>query len=227
MVSQVAGNRQLLFLISADTMTNVSLFSLSTFAIYYFKYVSNYEVWMAYHTFALSIISFSSSLISPFVVKRLGKKRTYLFAVSWSTAAFLVLRMFGASSPYIYTTILCVSGIISGTAGPMRQAMYMDAAEYGYYKTGKDASAFVMSMFTVPIKVGIALATTMTGYGLAIIGYVPDMAATPEFTSSLMNIICFIPAGCGVIAITIMSFYSLTEDNLSRYMEANRLKRGA
>ncbi len=109
----------------------------------------------------------------------------------------------------------------------MRQAMYMDAAEYGYYKTGKDASAFVMSMFTIPIKVGIALAATLAGYGLAIIGYVPNMKATPEFTSSLMNIICFIPAGCGVIAIAIMSFYSLTEGNLSKYMAANNLKRAA
>ncbi len=39
MISQVMGNKQLLFLISADTMTNVSLFSLFTFAIYYFKSV--------------------------------------------------------------------------------------------------------------------------------------------------------------------------------------------
>ena len=227
MISQVIRNKQLLFLISADTMTNVALFSVYTFAIYYFKYISNYEVWMAYHTFALSIVSFSSSLISPLVVKRIGKKRTYLLAVIWSTMAFLVLRIFGASSPYIYTTILCLSALISGTAGPIRQAMYMDAAEYGYYKTGKDASAFVMSMFTIPIKLGIALATTLAGYGLAIIGYVPGMTATPEFTSNLMDIICFIPAGCGVIAITIMSFYSLTDDNLNKYMEANSLKRAA
>jgi sugar (glycoside-pentoside-hexuronide) transporter len=227
MVSQVIGNKQLLFLISADTFTNVSLFTLSTFAIYYFKYISNFEVWMTFHTLALSIVAFSSSIISPFVIRKFGKKRTYLFAVSWSTAAFLVLRVFGASSPYIYTAILCLSGIISGTAGPMRQAMYMDAAEYSYYKTGKDASAFVMSMFTIPIKVGIALATTLAGYGLAIIGYVPNMVATPEFTSNLMDIICFIPAGCGVIALIIMSFYSLTETNLSNYMEANKLKRAA
>ncbi len=227
MISQVMGNKQLLFLISADTMTNVSIFSLFTFAIYYFKYISHYEMWMAYHTFAVSLVAFLSSLIAPFVINRLGKKKTYLLAVSWSTAAFLVLRLFGASSPYIYTTILCLSGIISGTAGPMRQAMYMDAAEYGYYKTGKDASAFIMSTFTIPIKVGLALATTLAGYGLAIIGYVPGMEATPEFTAGLMNIICFIPAGCGVIAIAIMSFYSLTEGNLSKYMEANTLKRAA
>ena len=225
MVAQVLSNRQLLFLISADTMTNVSLFSLHTLAIYYFKYVSNLEVWMAYHTLGLSIVSFLSSLLSPYVVKKFGKKRTYLIAVGWSTTAFLFLRVFGASSPYIYTTILCLSGIISGTSGPMRQAMYMDAAEYGYYKTGKDASAFIMSLFTIPIKVGIAIATTLAGYGLALIGYVPGIQATPEFTSSLMDIICFIPAACGGVAMAIMSFYSLTEGNLGRYMTANRIKR--
>ena len=74
MVSQVLGNKQLLFLISADTFTNVSLFTLSTFAIYYFKYISNFEVWMTFHTLALSIVAFSSSIISPFVIRKLERK---------------------------------------------------------------------------------------------------------------------------------------------------------
>ena len=108
MISQVMGNRQLLFLISADTMTNVSIFSLYTFAIYYFKYISHYEIWMAYHTFAVSLVAFSSSLIAPLVINRLGKKKTYLLAVSWSTSAFLVLRLFAGSLMRLLSFELCV-----------------------------------------------------------------------------------------------------------------------
>ena len=73
----------------------------------------------------------------------------------------------------------------AGTSYPIRQAMYMDAAEYGYYKTGKDASAFIVSMFTLPTKIAIALAITIANYGLAFIGYVANMASTPEFMSRL------------------------------------------
>ena len=103
--------------------------------------------------------------------------------------------------------------------------MYMDTAEYGFYKTGKDASAFILAMFTLPVKIGIFLATTIAGFGLSLIGYQAGMTATEEFISSLMNIICFIPVGCYLLAFLIMAFYSLTDDKLSMYMEANTRKR--
>ena len=108
---------------------------------------------------------------------------------------------------------------------PLRQAMFMDTAEYGYYRTGKDASAFIMSMLTLPTKVGTTLAGTVATAGLAFIGYEAGMEATDQFISSLMNIICFIPVVCGVIAFSLMLFYSLSEDRVAEYMKANKIKR--
>jgi GPH family glycoside/pentoside/hexuronide:cation symporter len=169
MVQQVIGNSHLRTLMSADIVTNLGIFSLQTVAVYYFKYVIENEQYMKPYSLSLAIASFASTLIAPYVVKFLGKKNTYLFASIWGTAGYIALRMFGLSGPYVYITIIVVSALGAGVSGPIRQAMYMDAAEYGYYKSGKDASAFIMSMFTLPIKIAIALAGTIVTAGLEFI----------------------------------------------------------
>ena len=214
-----------MLLMSADVMSQLSLFSLIGFAVFFLKYIAGNEEWMKYHTLSTSIVAFITSLYAPVVINFLGKKKTYLFATAWGVMGYLFLRGFGAMSQYHFTVIICLGNLILGTAGPMRQAMYMDAAEYGYYKTGKDASAFIMSMFTIPIKIAASLAGALTGFGLGFIGYKAEMEVTEQFAGHLMDIICYIPAGCGIIAILLMVFYSLTETNMGKIMEANNMKR--
>ena len=225
MLMNVVANPPLLLIMVADCFLNLAIFSLSTLAWYYFTYVTGDEGWMKQYTLFLGIATFAATLIGPQLVKYMGKKKLYIFAGIYGIVGYIVLRFFGASSPYVYTAIICLAVLGSGSSNPIRHAMYMDTAEYGYYKTGKDASAFILSMFTLPVKIGIALATTLATAGLAFIGYEANMAPTPEFVKSLMDIICFIPAGCSFLMVVIMSFYPLSDSKLSEVMEANAKKR--
>jgi GPH family glycoside/pentoside/hexuronide:cation symporter len=225
MVQQVIGNKHLRTLMSADIVCNLGIFSLQTVAVYYFKYVIENEHYMKPYSLSLAIASFASTLIAPTAVSILGKKNTYLFASLWGTTGYIVLRIFSLNHPYIYIAIIVVSVLGAGVSMPIRQAMYMDAAEYGYYKTGKDASAFIMSMFTLPIKIAIALAGTIVTGGLEFIGYAPNITATEQFINNLMNLICYLPAGAGFLAFSIMIFYSLSDDKLAEIMEANAKQR--
>ncbi|MBN2417798.1 MAG: MFS transporter [Deltaproteobacteria bacterium] len=224
-VIQLVTNRQLLLLMAADCMSQLGLFSMLNMAVYYLKYIANNELWMSTHTLCTSILSFVTALYAPFVINLLGKKRTYLTAMAWGAVAYFLLRAFGMLSVYHFTIIICSGSLLMGVAGPMRQAMYMDAAEYGYYKTGKDASAFIMSMFTIPIKIASSLAVAVGGLGLDFIGYVANTEMTAEMSGKLMDIICYIPAGCGLVCVILMSFYKLNDKNVAKIMEANNLKR--
>jgi Na+/melibiose symporter-like transporter len=226
MAQQVIGNKHLRILMSADIVSYLGIFSLQAVAVYYFKYIIENEQYMKPYSLSIAIASFASTLIAPKVVGFLGKKNTYLFASIWGTAGFITLRYFGLSSPYIYIFIIVVSTLGAGVNGPVRQAMYMDAAEYSFYKSGKDASAVIMSMFTLPIKIAIALAGTIVTAGLGFIGFVPNMAPTEEFINGLMNLICYLPAAAGFLAFSIMFFYSLSDDRVSDIMKANAMKRG-
>jgi Na+/melibiose symporter-like transporter len=219
--TQVFGNSQLLILMVSDMIVIVGSLAVTMLAPYYFKHVTGDKDWVLYFSPAFLITGLLSALIAPYIILKFGKKKVYLFSLSWGVLCFIFLRIFGDSGPYIFTGIICTGGILSGFIAPMRQAMYMDVSEFGFNKTGKDVTAYIMSLHKMSLGIGGALAMAVVPFGLKILGFIPDMPVTDQFINGLMNMICFIPIVCGVIAVSLMSFYSLTDDKVVKIMEAH------
>jgi len=226
MIRQIFGNRHLMAIMIADTVRDVGLFGLVSVAVYYFKYVTGDDSWMKHYTFFVAVSTLISTLIAPPIIKRVGRREICIYTAFIGVAGYIILRIFGASGPVTYITIICCTNFIVGLASPIRQAMYMDTSEYGYYETGKNASALIMSMYTMPVKVGVAIALTIIPLYLdRVIGYVPNMVATPQFVSDLMNLIAYLPATCYLIAGITMVFYGLSEEKVTSYMQENKINK--
>jgi GPH family glycoside/pentoside/hexuronide:cation symporter len=226
MIKQIIENRHLMIIMIADTVRDVGLFGLISVAAYYFKYVTGDRSWMSEYSLLVAVSTFISTIIAPPIIKRVGRKEICIYSAFAGIIGYIILRIYGASGPITYIIIICCSNFIVSLASPIRQAMYMDTAEYGYYKTGKNASAFIMSMYTMPVKIGIAITLWIIPFYFdEVIGYVPNMEVTPQFKSALMNLIAFLPATCYLVAGIIMIFYGLTEEKVTFYMEANQKKR--
>lgn len=225
MIKQIFGNRPLIIIMIADTLKDVAIFGLVSVAVYYFKYVVGDESWMSWYPLLTASAILISTMVAPSVIKRVGKKETCVYTAFIGIIGYIILRMYGANSPIAYITIISCTNLVVYLPMPVRQAMYMDACEYGYYKTGKNASAFIMSMFTMPVKIGIALALAIIPMFQAYVGYEANMEVTPEFVSSLMNLIAFLPMTCYLLAGFVMMFYGLTDEKVALYMEANQKKR--
>lgn len=226
MIRQIIGNKPLLIIMIADTFKDIAIFSLTSIATYYFKYVTRDSSWMSYYPMLTASAILISSLIAPAITKRTGKKEICLYTAFLGILGYIILRMYGANSPIIYTSIICCTNLVVYLPMPIRQAMYMDAAEYGFYKTGKNASALIVSMYTMPVKIGMAIALTLIPSFLAYIGYVANMEPTPEFVENLMNLIAYLPTACYLIAGFVFLFYDLTDDKVAFYMAENKKKRG-
>lgn len=225
MIKQLAGNRELMIIMISDTVRDVGLFGPASVAVYYFKYVTGDDSWMKQYTFFVAGTTFLATLVGPYVIQRVGRKQISIYTGFIGVIGYIILRMFGSESPVTYIAIIACTNFLVGLAAPVRQAMYMDTADYGYYKTGKNISALIMSMFTMPVKIGIAIALTIIPFYLdTVIGYRPDMETTPEFVSKLMNLIAFMPLICYLISSIIMMFYSLTEKQVAFYSKANSEK---
>lgn len=225
MLMQIIGNRHLLIIMVADTLKDVAIFALTSVAAYYFKYVTGDSSWMEWYPLLTTFAILISTLIAPSITKKVGKKEICVYTAFIGIIGYLILWIYGALSPIAYIAIICCTNLIVYLPMPIRQAMYMDAAEYGFYKTGKNASAFIMSMYTMPVKIGIDIAITLIPAFLAYIGYEANMEATPEFVSNLMNLIAFLPLACYLMAGFIFIFYGLTDEKVAFYMEANAKKR--
>ncbi|MFC1840920.1 MFS transporter [Thermodesulfobacteriota bacterium] len=223
--TQIFRNSQLLLLMAADCMVFAGTFVVTALAVYYYKYVGGGDVGAYPLTFALGVAGLISYLIGPYIIIKFGKKKVYLFLVSLGILCLIFLRIFGVSYPYTFKGIFYAGGILTGLLTLMRQAMYMDISGFGFYKTGKDVTAYIMSVHIMSPNIGIAMATSAVPFGLYKLGYFPNMPVTDQFINGLMNMICYIPIACGVIALVAMSFYSLTDDKAAEIMEANSLKK--
>ena len=225
MGKQIIGNRHLMLIMIADTVKDVAIFGLVSIAVYYFKYVTGDDSWMKTYTLLSAVSILTSTVIAPHVIKKIGRRGTCIYSAFFGIIGYLILRKYGTSGPITYTLIIACTNLVVYLPMPIRQAMYMDASEYGYYKTGKNASAFIMSMYTMPVKIKIAGALSIIPLFLAYIGYVPNMESTPEFVTSLMNLISFLPIVCYLIAGFVFIFYGLTDEKVAFYMTENQKKR--
>ena len=226
MIKLIGRNRHLVIIMISDTVRDVGMFGLPSLAVYYFKYIVGDSSWMSEYTLFVALSTLTATLIAPPIIKKVGRKEMCVYSALTGVVGYIILRIFGASGPITYITIICCTNFIVNLASPIRQAMYMDTAEYGYYKTGINISAFIMSMYTMPVKIGVAITLTIIPLDFdRVIGYVANMEITPRFVHDLMNLIAFLPAICYLIAGIIMMFYGLTEDKVAMYMDANREKR--
>ncbi|AOT68686.1 MFS transporter [Geosporobacter ferrireducens] len=221
MAQQIFGNSQLLTIMSADCIRYAAMFAVLGMATYYFKYVVGNLALITVYMLCTNGINFVGSLVAPMVVGKTGKKSTYRLSCIIPIVAFALIRVFAGTNPSTYIVLVSIAGFGLTLGTTIAPAMYLDAAEYGHYKTGKNGTAFIMSMFAMPIKIGVALSGAIIGFGLSSIGYSATVEATPAFVSGVMNIVSIVPAGCAVLALVLMLFYKLDDVKVKEYMEAN------
>jgi len=221
LLSQIKGNRQLKILMGAECLRYSGMFALIALAAYYFKYVTGDENWMLQYALYTAIGTFLGGMAGPWFIRRFGRKPMYICACICGAIGYLVLYKFGLDGPLTYTLIISCASFGINLISPAIQAMYMDTAEYGFNRTGKNANAFILSMNTLPIKIGILVALAIIPLAMHFMDYVADMTPTPEFIASLMKLIAFLPLTCVLLAMIIISFYTLTDAEVAEYMKAN------
>ena len=218
------GNPSLLLMMFSDCAKNVSGFLVLGMAAYYFQYIAGSMAMMSMFMLISTVASFGYSVIAPYILKIMNKKHAYIVSSTMAGVSFFGISILGTNTTaFVILACIGMMGYSLGIAiGP---AMYMDAAEYSAYRTGKDCSAFVMSMFTLPIKIGTTMATTIIGYGLALIGFQPGIEVTPAFADSLLKLISYTPAFVCILAAVLMCFYRLNDSAVADYMKRNAERR--
>ena len=228
MIDSVVTNKQLLILVLTNTLSMIAGQVSMGIATYYFMYVVGNFTLMALSMTISTVFGFFASLIGPTIGNKLGKKRAMVFGLFTNAVISLLIALFADSSVVIYIVLGCFRSIAMYSYMCFGQNYVLDAAEYGYYKTGKDSRTVAMSMGNIPIKIGFALGGALGTYGLSMIGYQPGMTATPEFIRSFMWIFGGIPAVLQLLACLTMQFgYKITDEDAAFYAQENAKRRAA
>lgn len=150
------------------------------------------------------------------LVRRYGKKATYIFgAAIWAVADISALFFANSMIPFIIFACLAFFG--TGFTNTLNWALISDAVEYGEWKTGLRSEGVIYSFFTFFRKLSQALAGFVPGVILAAVGYVANQQQTPEAITGIRGLMFIYPGALAIATCLIMYFgYKLTD---KRYKE--------
>ena len=208
-------------LLSNKPLMVLNLMSLLTISCYNLKiammvYYAQYNLGNPKLTATLNFVSIGCSLIGvaimPFVVKKIGKKNTYLVGLFIWVGADLINYLLPGST----TTFMIFSAIAwFGTAfmNGLNWAFISDAIEYGEWKTGERTEGIVYSTYSFFRKLAQALAGFIPGVVLTVIGYVPNVQQTVRTLCGLKSLMLLVPAiGVGIAILVFIFLYKLTDE---------------
>jgi GPH family glycoside/pentoside/hexuronide:cation symporter len=199
----------------------VNLFTFSAFnvklavQVYYCQYTLNDIALVPYMGFfSIGCVFIGISLV-PFIVRRIGKKSTYILGSAiWAFAD--IMAWFFAKDPVTFIAFACLAFFGTSFINTLNWALVSDAVEYGEWKTGNRSEGLVYSFFTFSRKLSQALAGFIPGIVLAAVGYVPNAVQSLKALNGIKGLMFIYPASLAVATIIAMGvFYKLSDSRYS------------
>lgn len=185
-------------------------FMMSTFfgsALFYAQYVIGDEAAFTPMSNALSMAQIAMMFVTPFIMKKIGKRYTALIGMSVSIVAFLFTFIAGSNAQ-----LVIISNVIKGAAFGFGAAtmfgLLQDAITYGTWLTGVNAIGMGNAASSFCMKVGSGLGTAALGWILG----AGNFNANPSGEAAINALIVaniWIPIIVDIIAVVCMVFFDL------------------
>jgi GPH family glycoside/pentoside/hexuronide:cation symporter len=192
-------------------------------AIYYFKYYFNsqqafqlpvFDVAINYSTLYL-VLGQAANIVGVVLAKpisdRIGKKRTFLYAMLGAAALSCVFFTFTENDLALIYTFQFLISICAGTIFPLLWSMYADIADYSEWQTGRRATGLIFSSSSMSQKLGWTLGGALTGWMLALYGFEANTVQTTEAQTGIKMMLSFIPAIGALLSAVFIAFYKLDD----------------
>jgi GPH family glycoside/pentoside/hexuronide:cation symporter len=180
--------------------------------LYYFKYYVGREGLFS----AFNVLGTTATIAGIFFSKplamRYGKRNVFIAGLAGTavfTLAFLPL------SPRALTWIFAAEILrqfVYGFTIPLLWAMMADVADYSEWKNRRRATGIVFSAIVFALKAGLGFGGAITGYVLALYGYVPNAEQSASALEGIRYTMSVFPAIAFAICAACLFFYSIDRD---------------
>lgn len=161
-----------------------------------------------------------SCLLVSWTVKKFGKRRSLIALMVVCVGCYLVRFVTRDSTIAIILVMNAIFSFASALYMVIYLPMLLEAVDYGEYLTGERDDAVVMSADTFQQKLGMGLASAITGFVLEATGYVPN--APQQAQSALDGIFACtvtIPLVLYVVGLVLLLFYRLNDSKMLEIQE--------
>lgn len=142
---------------------------------------------------------------------RLGKHRTLIVAEITQIIINLGLLLLSPGQLWLLVALTVAQGLCQGSGNLMLRAVVSDVADQERLRTGKDHAGLLFSIFNVTINVAMALALGSALPLVALFGFKPNAANTPEALAALRWIIAVGPAIGHALSAALMLRFPIDE----------------
>ena len=161
---------------------------------------------------------------------RFGKKAVFTIGLGGAAIVQSLFFWLGAESVGTMFLLTILTSVLYGPTIPLLWAMIADCADFGEWKNNRRATGFVFAGIVFALKGGLGIGGAFTGWLLAMYGYTPETATSPEVLMGYRQMIGLFSGGFfGLGAIT-MIFYPISKKvalQMSDELEARRIKNAA
>ncbi len=157
------------------------------------------------------------------VSRRLGKKRTYLWAMIGSAvlSAAFCYAPHGIAGAWYLLGLQIVISVFAGMTFPLLWSMYADVADYSEWEHGRSSTGLIFSSSSMAQKFGGAFGSALILWLLAAYGYDTQEGAAQgaEALTGLRMLMSWIPAAACALAALTVACYPLTERRMQPIAE--------
>ena len=182
-------NDQLVAFIGLLLTFNLCTQILKAFAVYYFKEACGNAY--LYSIFGYAIIAEMVGLfLFPKIAKNMEREKVYLLACALPVVGLVLLFALGYVAPSSTAGVIASCAFIffgSGLSLGTTTCCIADVIDYGELKFGKRNESVTCSAQTFLMKAASAVAATLTGVGLDVIGYNPETSGA-QSAGTIMGI---------------------------------------
>lgn len=211
-VAALKGNRPLYVLCLGTVVMLSGVFSLHAIGVFYARDVLGDPSLFPWLTAITTAEAFLAAPLVPRIVKRIGKRGTYLTGGAVSAVGGLGVFVLPADPVALPIVAWGVAGLGVSTAMATLWALEADTVEYGEWHSGYRAEGAVYAIFSFTRKISQALGAAISAYSLELGHYA---ASAPSQSGEAVTAIRFAAGGAPALAAflgcAIMWFYPLTE----------------
>lgn len=195
-------------------------------AIYYFKYYVSVQ-----DAFQINSMKLTISLSSLYFVlgqaanivgvvlaipvsKRIGKKGTFLVAMSIATVLSIYFYFIDKSDTTMIFTMQFLISICAGITMPLIWSMYADSADYSEWSTKRRATGLIFSASSMSQKFGWTIGGALAGWLLGYYGFQANVIQTEFAQNGIRMMLSIFPAVGTLIGVVFMLIYPLNEKKM-------------
>lgn len=144
----------------------------------------------------IAFLAVIGAYVSRFIGKMLSGRITVIVCYVVMAAALLAARML-YTSPWTVVFLISVAQLGYGCCYSCSSALYADAAVYSEWKSGKNASGWIMGLQNIPLKAASTVKSAVLAACLAIGGFSAAIAvedASVEMKEAICLALMVIPA---------------------------------